>query len=292
MMDRRLFTLGSAAALFGASACNVSAQNNLSEAIPLDLSGPRPTAQLVIGNTPPARAIFDTGAAASVLKLAYAQQIGAPNQGAAAAHAPTGAPVQGFRTTISGTLGGAHFDSALAVALDIPLPLEGVDAIISPNVFAGRLVRFNFAASQVQVVPMTAANTPAGTAAPYAQADTHGHINSTPGVVVSLPRQAPVVALLDTGASHGLTLPLSMASAVPLVAPMTPDEPQRMVGATYSAFKAQLNGDVRIGELTLHNPDIRFVDAPEPVNVGFQVLRAGIVVLDQAGCRSWFLPAS
>ncbi len=291
-MDRRLFVFGSAVALFGASACNVSAQNNMSEVIPLDLSGPRPTAQLVIGNTPPVRAIFDTGAAASVLKLAYAQRIGAPNQGAAAAHAPTGAPVQGFRTTIAGTLGGAHFDSALAVALDIPLPLEGIDAIISPSVFAGRLVRCNFAASQAQVVPMTAANAPAGTAAPYVEADTHGHMNSTPGVAVSIPGLAPVVAILDTGSSRGLTLPLSMANAVPLVAPMSPDEPQRMVGAPYSAFKAQLNGDVRIGGLTLHNPGIRFVDAPEPVNVGFQILRAGLVVLDPAGRRSWFLPAS
>jgi hypothetical protein len=289
-MDRRLFLFASMAALCGAPACAADAPDAAPATIPLDLSGPRPTAQLVIGNSAPVTAIFDTGAAASVLKLEYAQRINTPNQGAAMAHGPSGTPVQGFRTTIAhASLGGAQFDNALAVAFDIPLPLEGVEAIISPSVFSGRLVRFDFAGGVAQVLPMTTANTPREPSRPYVGENTHGMIGRTPGVHVEMPGASPVDAILDTGARRGLSLPLSMAHAIPLLEPMTPDEPQRLVGAQYSAFRARINGSVHIGAITVVNPEVSFADGPTPPIVGFPILRNVVIVLDPAGQRAWLL---
>lgn len=289
-MDRRLFLFASMAALCGAPACAADAPDYAPAAIPLDLSGPRPTAQLVIGDTAPVTAIFDTGAAASVLRLEYAQRINAPNQGAAMAHGPSASPVQGFRTTIAhASLGGAQFDNALAVAIDIQLPLPGIDAIISPSVFSGRLVRYDFASSVAQVLPMTAANTPREASQPYVGENTHGMIGRTPGVLVEAPGAPPFSAVLDTGARHGLSLPLSMSHAIPLLEPMTPGEPQRLVGAQYPAFRARINGTVRIGGITVVNPEVSFVDGPTPPIVGFPILRNAVIVLDPAGQRAWLL---
>jgi hypothetical protein len=289
-MNRRFFLLSGSIGLFAASACNVSAQDAVAADVPLDLSGPRPTAQLVIGNAAPVTAIFDSAAAASVLRVSYAERIGAPNEGEAAAHGPNGAPVSGFRTTIAhAKLGQAEFANALAVALDIPLPLEGVDAIISPAVFAGRLVRFDFAASVAHILPITRESTPRSPAEPYIGKNTHGMIHRTPGVTLHLPGGVDASATVDTGARSGLALPLALARRIPLSEPLAPDEPMRLVGAEWPTQKARINGVVRVGGLVLQNPEARFADGAPFGIVGMPVLRNSVVVLDPGGQRSWLL---
>ncbi|MBY0565542.1 MAG: aspartyl protease family protein [Hyphomonadaceae bacterium] len=283
------------AGVVGAAAMVLVACGSLADAqgpatIELDMSAPRPTAQLQIGQEPPVTAIFDTGAAGSILRLDYAQRLDLPRQGAARAAGVGGRPVEGFRTTISGSLGGAQFDSSLAVALDIPLPLPGIDAIISPNVFAGRLVRFDFTAARAQVLPRDAANTPRVAAVPYMGEDSHGRINRTPAVEVLLPNGQTVMAMADTGALGGLRLPLAMAEQLTLLAQLEPRDPVRMIGREIPAFTGRVSGVVRVGPLELRDPEVIFIDSTDhPSVVGFDVLRQGVLVLDPLERRSWFL---
>ena len=292
-MNRRLFLLSGSLGLLAVNACNAGAQNAVAADIPLDLTGPRPTAQLIVGNAPPVTAIFDSAAAASVLRLSFAQRIGLANEGDASAHGPNGSPVGGFRTTLAHAfLGHAQFDNAVAVALDIPLPLEGVDAIISPAVFSGRLVRFDFAASVAHILPITRENTPQSPSEPYIGENTHGMIRRTPGVTVHLPGGVDASATVDTGGSRGLAFPLALAQRVPLAEPLTPDQPMRLVGAEWPTQKGRINGAVRIGGLTLQNPEVRFADGAPFGIVGMPVLRNSVVVIDPAGQRSWVLPPS
>ncbi len=289
-MLRRTFIWAGAATFAAAGCAKAQPGPAASSTIPLDLSGPRLVADLRIGGAEPVRAIFDTGAAASVLKLAYAQRIGAPNQGPAAAHAPGGTPISGFRTAITGRLGDAHFERAMAVALEIPLPLEGIEAIISPSVFAGRLVRFDFAAGAALVLEKTAANLPLGLGTPYFEDARGGHrLTRIPAVELRLPNQAPITAVADTGASRGLLLPLRMAASLPLAGPLAPAPPARMVGVTFTAQIARLNGLVGIGPMELRDPEVTFVDGETPANVGFSILRQAILVLDPGEHRSWLL---
>lgn len=285
------FAFPAIAALVSLS-CAAPAPPPALESIRLDLSGPRPTAQLRIGETPPVTAIFDTGAAASVLKLDYAQTLNLPNQGAASAAGPAGAPVQGFRTTIpAATLGDAHFGPAFAVALDIPLPLPGVSAIISPAVFSGRLVRFDFAHSVAEVLARWDSSTPSGEAYDYNGGDNPMSINRVPAVRVTLPG-APVMADIDTGTADGLVLPLSMASGLSFAAPPVRDGALRMVGVDHPKYRATLNGATQIGPLTLHNPPLLLVDGARRPIVGMSVLRGAIVVLDPQNHRDWMLAPS
>lgn len=279
------------AAIAGFAAAGCAQAQPAAQTIQLDMSGPRLTAQLRIGDGPPVTAIFDTGAAASVLKLAYAERIGAPNQGQAAAHAPGGTPVQGYRTAIAGQLGEARFDRAMAVALDIPLHLDGIDAVITPSVFSGRLVRFDFPRGVAQISPKTAANLPSGPGVRYFEGGQDGHhMTRIPAIEVTFPGQAPMLAIADSGASRGLLLPLRMAASLPLATPLAPVEPVRMVGVTFQAQTARLNGVVRIGGLEVRDPEITFVDGETPANVGFSILQRAILVLDPAEHRSWLLP--
>lgn len=291
-MHRRLF-LASATALAAATACAQAQPAATVETIPLDLSGPRLTAQLQIGAAEPVTAIFDTGAAASVLKLAYATHIGAPNQGPAAAHAPGGTPISGYRTTIEGRLGNARFRRAMAVALDIPLPLEGIEAIISPAVFSGRLVRFDFPRRVAEVLSKSAATLPPGRGTPYHDGGGGGGhmVRQIPAIELVLPGQQPIMAIADTGASRGLLLPLRMAASLPLATPLAPAPPVRMVGATRDAQTARLDGAVRIGGLEFRDLEITFEDGETPANIGFSILRQAVLVLDPEAHRSWFLPA-
>lgn len=293
-MHRRLFVVSAmSSALAANSACAQAQTARAVETIPLDLSGPRLTAQLRIAASEPVTAIFDTGAAGSVLKLSYATRIGAPNQGPAAAVAPGGTPINGYRTTIEGRLGNARFGRAMAVALDIPLPLEGIDAIISPSVFSGRLVRFDFPRSVAEILPKTAAAIPVGPGTSY-HGDNHGGhmVRRIPAVELVLPGQPALMAIADTGASRGLLLPLRMAASLPLASPLAPAPPVRMVGIAFEAQTARLRGVARIGALELREPEITFVDGETPANVGFSILRQAVLVLDPEAHRSWLLPAS
>lgn len=284
----RVLAVAAASLLLLGGGCDVQAQDAAS--IPLDLSGPRPTAQLRIGESEPVTAIFDTGAAASVLRLEYAQRLALPSEGQAAAHGPGGTPIEGYRTTIrNGRLGEARFDDAMAVALDIQLPLEGVDAIISPAVFAGRYVRFDFANSVVHILPRTPQNRPAGDAAPYRGEVAHGRITQTPSVDVQLPNVGTVTAVLDTGSARGLTLPLALASRLPIAGELAPRAPIRLVGIEHRAFTGRIAGAIRVGPLTLEDLEVNFGDGIEEPIVGMEILRNTEIVLDPQARQSWLL---
>lgn len=259
------------------------------QTISLDLSGPRPTADLRMGSGAPVTAIFDTGAAASVVWMTYARDLNLPNQGSANAAGPGGTPVEGFRTTISGRLGEAEFSQSLAVALDMTLPLPGISAIISPTVFSGRLVRFDFARSQAVVMDKTPENLPLTEADSYSRSLNPFAVSRLPTAQVRWPNGQTTTAHVDTGAAGGLILPLELAETLTLAGPLTPAEPSRMVGVVRNAFQGDVVGDVRVGPLTLANPRVKFVDGLVHATIGMEVLRNTVIVLDPEEYRSWIL---
>lgn len=55
------------------------------------------------------------------------------------------------------------------------------------------------------------------------------------------------------------------------------------------AFKGIVDGVVRIGPVSLDNPEVRFADGATEIIVGMPALRQGIIVLDPQARRSWFL---
>lgn len=268
----------------------VAAQPAATEVVQLDLSGPRPIATLTVGTRAPVRVIFDTGASGNVLDIDYAREIGLPEEGEAAVRTPAGPPMQGFRTTIAeGRLGTAPIAGARAVALQTPaLRHLEVRGVFGPNTFSGRLVHLDLARGEIRITAKSAATIPEGPSHPHSGGG-GGH-HGLPAVSVEVGEER-FDAHIDTGAPGTLTFPTAMASRLPLEAPMQPAErPARFAdGTPRNLYVARLRGTVRIGPLTFENPEVRFMDGLQSVNVGMLALRGLTVVIDPAERRSWLV---
>lgn len=254
--------------------------------IPLDVAGPRPTAQLTVGAHPPVTVIFDTGAGGTVLLPEFAAKLDLPNEGPVQVGSPAGGtPRQGYRTTIpSARLGGAALTNARAVVVDLGLPLEGIAGVMSPNVFSGSLVRFELKQSRVVVAPKTPETTPAGDVYPY------GGGHALPAATIDV-AGVKVEAHIDTGNGRGLALPFELSKQVKLKTPLAPAKDIRMVASAHKAYTATIAGTVRVGPLALTDPEVVFVEGVPMANVGFSVLKELTVVLDPKDRRTWLLRA-
>ncbi len=278
------------AAAFAAATAHAAA----TAVVPLDLSGPRPIAMLSVGEAPPVRVIFDTGASGNVIDIDYARSIGLPDEGRAAVHTPAGGPpIEGFRTMIAaGRLGDAPLTNARAVALSSSaLQHLEVRGVFGPSTFSGRLVHLDLARGEVRITDKTPELIPAGPAEPYNGGG--DHLPGLPGIVVDVAGQR-FDGHIDTGQPGLLMMPLAMASRVPLDGELRQAaRPARMAdGVPRPLFEGRIRGTVRIGPLTFENPEVRFMDGLQRVNVGMQALRGVIVVLDPAERRSWLVRPS
>jgi len=255
--------------------------------IPLDVTGPRPTAQLTAGDQPPVTVIFDTGAGGTIINTALAKALGLESRGAVDVGSPGGAkPVKGFFANIpSARLGEVEMKDISVVVVDLPLPLEGVMGVMSPNAFVGSLVRFELANARVVVVPKSAATIPAGASHPYSSG---GH--PLPAVAIDF-AGVKLDAHIDTGSSRGFSMPIEAAKKLTLKSPLTPAAPIRRAGGEHNAFTAAVAGEVRIGPLTLTDPVVTFVEGVPIGNIGFSVIKDLLIVLDPAEKRSWLLKA-
>jgi hypothetical protein len=88
-------------------------------------------------------------------------------------------------------------------------------------------------------------------------------------------------ASIDSGNLGGVILPLSLSGRVPLR-----DPPQRAgrvasVLNEFDLFRAELDGDLRIGDVLISRPTLFFSDLVQEPNIGRGVLRSLAVTFDQ-----------
>lgn len=277
------------AALFAAAAA--SQAPGVTEVIPLDMSGPRPTAMLTVGTAEPVPVVFDTGAGGNLLEADYARLLGLPNQGRANVGTPAGpAPGEAFRTTLGeARLGGAALRNVRASVLALPrMRATAVRGVFGPGIFSGRLVHLDLGRSEIRITGKTPSTIPAATAYPYSGA---GEL-ALPGVPVEIGGRS-FDAVIDTGNPGALLLPTALAEQVPLDGPLTPGPPGGLIdGAPRNTVLGRIRGIVRIGPLSFENPEVRFMDGIRRVNVGMTALRGATIVIDPAERRSWLLPPS
>lgn len=253
--------------------------------IDLNTLGPRPTAMLTIGNAKPVPVIFDTGAGGSVLSTALGDEHDLPNLGEARISSPGAKQsLSVYRSRLPRAfLGTAEITGANVVVGELGVPLPGIAGVMSPNLFKGKLVRFELAKSQVIVQPKWSETLPATTAFPY-----HGS-HPLPAIEINVAGKI-YQAHLDTGSGRGLAFPLEIANQLPLLGAMKPAKPVFMAGGERKAFTAQIAGTVQAGPITLQNPEIALIERFQYVNVGFSILKPWTIVLDPEGQRSWVLP--
>jgi hypothetical protein len=274
--------------LAATSACGRTSKPD--QIIPLDLSGPHPTAMLSIGKNAPIKVIFDTGAGGSLIAKKLADQLGLPSQGDVNVASPGAtAPVKASFVSIpSAHLGGAELEDGQFVAMELPPRIVEYDGVVSPNAFSGRLLRFEFANSRVVVTDKTQASIPAGDGFAYGGEAFH----SLPAADIDV-AGVTITAHLDSGSRYGLNLPVEFAKKIPLKGPLVPTDPVHMIGGEHAAYMATINGAVHIGPLTLTDPQVMFIEGIPPFgNVGIQLLKQLTLVLDPESKRSWLLPSA
>lgn len=247
--------------------------------LPLDLSGPRPTVSVTLPGQEPETWVFDTGAAGSIIAIDRAQALQLPNNGVARVGSPIGGTqVEGFITTISGArIGEAPLPNFTAVAMPLPHGM-GHLGVLSPNVFRGRLLVFDFGRSQVRITDR--AQAPASAPTPYSG----GH--PLPAMTVTI-AGASHEAHLDTGAPHLVSFPYALAESLPLAAPPQQVGVARFVDGERPRYTARIQGPVNIGPLTVENPEVSLIDGLPFVNVGTMALRQMVVTLDPERRVSW-----
>ncbi|HYD14004.1 MAG TPA: retropepsin-like aspartic protease [Allosphingosinicella sp.] len=258
------------------------------ETVPLDLTGPRPIAMLQIGSGAPVRVIFDTGASGNVLDADFARAAGLPDDGPARVGTPAGGePMIGFRTHLDGRLGNAVLGGVRAVALPMGAMQQlNVRGVFGPSTFSGRLVFLDLARGEIRVAPKTPATIPSGQAHPYSEMGPR----SLPGIEVEIGGRSHH-AHLDTGQPGMLMMPMTMSTDMPLDGALTDGPPARLADGVPRVVKiGRIRGTVRVGTLVLENPEVRFMEGLNRVNVGMLALRGSTIVFDPAERRTWLIP--
>lgn len=259
------------------------------ETVPLDLTGPRPIAMLQVGAGEAVRVIFDTGASGNVLDADFARAAGLPDDGPAQVGTPAGGePMIGFRTRLDGRLGNAALGGVRAVALPMPFMQRlNVRGVFGPGTFSGRLVFLDLARGEIRVTPKTPQTIPSGPFYPYSDMG----MRSLPGVAVEIGGRH-YDAHIDTGQPGMLMMPMAMSRDMPLDGALTDGPPARMADGVPRAVRiGRIRGTVRVGTLVLENPEVRFMEGLNRVNVGMLALRGATIVFDPSERRTWLVPA-
>jgi hypothetical protein len=115
-------------------------------------------------------------------------------------------------------------------------------------------------------------------------------MRSLPGVAVEVGGRR-YDAHIDTGQPGMLMMPMTMSGEMPLDGALTDGPPARLADGVPRAIRiGRIRGTVRVGTLILENPEVRFMEGLNRVNVGILALRGATIVFDPAERRTWLIP--
>lgn len=253
--------------------------------VPLDLSTGHPIVEVVIDGRGPFPMIFDTGASGTMIDAELARELGLEVTGTTTLGDPSNpeAHTAELVAVPELELGRARFEGITAVAWDRPAALRGATerGILGLPTFEQCLFTLDYGAGELRV---------AHGALPSPAEDTHVvAIQREDMGLVSIPLGLPgghvVEAHLDSGNRSSVFVPARWESEVELV------EGSRHTGGGMRAsgpvefVTGRLEGDLTIGPLTLHDPELRFDSVLSHANVGRTFLEAAVVTVDLAGQR-------
>lgn len=247
--------------------------------VELDLSAVRPTVELKLGEGPAWPAVMDTGAVKTVVNLNRAKEVGFDNEGKLEAPFDR-MSANGFQTTIrSASIKGVPLPDISVPA--IPLPLPDHVAILSPGIFTGKFVSFDFAKAKMTIHEKVPDAAPSGEQYEYSAPPL-----ALPTIPVTIGSET-LHAHLDTGSAYGLIFPLSFAEVMPLVEPLEESGQAAGHSSTRKLYRSRIDGAVQIGPITVQDPEVLFTEVVPYVNVGMRYLQRFRITLDPEEQRLW-----
>jgi len=273
---------------FGLLLCLAASGNAVSssppatqEIVPLYASNQRALAMLTLGDGPPAPVVFDTGEDMTWLVTPYAKHLKLNVVGSR----PLVDEATGKQSTVPLIKLPSPRLSGVAVSAAVPTMMIDYDepdmvGVFGPGAFNGRLVTLELSQHRVRVGPLTPEALPRGKASPY--------FHHLPAMTIDV-AGVSALAHLDSGSTLGLGLGRALMKKVKLKSPPVIVGQARSVSGEQDVYSAQIDGDVRIGPVILHDPQATFTGEGQGANVGYDIMRQLTLVMDPAGQRSWVL---
>jgi hypothetical protein len=250
--------------------------------LPMHWFGKKPVIEAKINGKGPYQFFFDTGAQGTVLGLDLVEELRLRVVGKGEVTSPGGKGIPSKEVRFGLEVGGLSVKDVSAFAFDRarlyrdPAAPKGV---LSPRVFSGYLVIFDFPRERFLI---RKGELPAADDVTIFECDRKQPIPAIPIDVAG----RKVFAHVDTGAPGGLTLPLSMASQLPLAGKPTVIGRGRRVDREVVVYGAKLQGQIKLGRYALENPSVRFVEGPSSDgNIGSDILRRFALTFDAKNFR-------
>ncbi len=256
--------------------------------MPLDTSSGRPVVEVMIAGRGPFPMILDTGAQTTVLFADLAAELELEVIGHSRLGDPTnpGAhPVEVVALPVL-QVGDATFEELEAVSWKLPpgMSLPGTRGILGLPIFAECLLTIDYSGRSMRLEQG---------ALPEANGrdvlELLGESGTLPAISLTVMGQV-VETHLDTGFPGGTVLPARLKESLPLVEGseiegrgMRASGPVEFTGGT-------LDGSMRVGGITLEQPELRFDPLLEWGNLGAEVFAQCVFTIDQAGRRVRLAP--
>ncbi len=246
------------------------------------------TVEVMINNSGPYSFVLDTGAGINVLNEKLAETLKLSVVGSVELGSPMGdkPSLSDQHSLGSLAIGDVVFEDVLVVSMDLDGPFRGLkapDGILAAAALEGHVITINY--------PQDYMTLQKGTLPP---ADglkilEYDGTNTVPHLEVSVGGKAVEVAL-DSGAPHGISLPMNLSDELPLEGSPKVVGRGRTVDAEFEILSSKLVGDFQLGEMKLANPNINFNRKAPYGNIGIQILGDYSVAIDCSNQRISFSP--
>jgi D-alanyl-D-alanine carboxypeptidase len=253
--------------------------------IAMDVANHVPVIEAKVNGKGPFRFGVDSGFAGMMqVSHALAEKLALPVLGEAVSGDPSGKNQKNVRILHAESIDIAelHLGQVDVTEAEGGGPLRDVDGVIGLQLFTSLLVTFDYPNSRFEV---DGGSLPA---ADGRKVLTYTAEHGIPTIEIDV-AGTKVATDIDSGSPALLSVPLSMAKSLPLT-----EEPRvaghgRTVGNEFDIYAAPLKGDAHVGEITLTNPQVDFVDLFPRANVGFRFLKDLVVTFDPANHRVRFV---
>lgn len=243
--------------------------------IPLDLSSKRPIVKLKVNRQGPYKFIFDTGSSANIIDEELANELKLEVIGEDPMGTPGSSSTLVSKRVEASSISFSNTELQLKTQLNT-MPLRQmlpVDGIISPSMFSDYLVTIDYRGSKLIL--------------------TRGNLNSNDESVVSFSQEPRVInmlvdldgnlleAHLDSGNPSVFAIPYDLKDKLSFKEDPIEDGLIRTPGAEFKKWRAQLDGNITIGNIVFNNPMIQLVEGFPVVNVGFGFLSDVVTTIDR-----------
>lgn len=250
--------------------------------VPLGNWHGRPVVDLTIAGEGPFRFILDSGAGVTVIDHALADRFELEELGETEIGSPIGGTVPAQRLKLQDLrLGNIDLGPVEALDMDLAGVIGSGDSpvgVLATSDLGERSLVFDFAGDRLSVSDSLLP--PANDADVFDFCSPEGK----PSLNIQVGGRQHCVHL-DTGSPSLLMLPLSVADGLSLADKPAVRGRARLVGAEVDVWGARLDGELRIGEIVLRDPDLSFIETAPVGNIGQGFLRNVELTLDHTNRR-------